>query len=66
MRAVRRGGLLFLVLLIGIFLGTLGLQSALLIVSPLFILWFMAWDERRYSQQQRRRHIRSEYTVYRK
>lgn len=48
MKAIRRGGLLFVVLIIGIFLGTLGLRSALLIVSPLFIIWFMLWDEKRY------------------
>ena len=48
MKAIRRGGLLFVVLVIGIFLGTLGLRSALLIVSPLFIIWFMLWDEKSY------------------
>ncbi|EOL44393.1 hypothetical protein [Enterococcus caccae] len=64
MKAVRRGGLLFVVLIIGIFLGTLGLQSALLIVSPLFIIWFMLWDEKRYSHT-RKKNEQQRY-VYRK
>ncbi|MBP2100309.1 hypothetical protein [Enterococcus rivorum] len=50
MKSIRRGGLLFFVLFIGILLGTLGIQSALLIVSPLFIIWFMLWDEKQYTQ----------------
>ncbi|MBL1224649.1 hypothetical protein [Enterococcus sp. BWR-S5] len=64
MKSVRRGGFIFFVLFIGIFLGTLGLKSALLIVGPLFIIWFMLWDEKRYSQQRRRQE--EHYTVYRK
>ncbi|MCB5950709.1 hypothetical protein LI951_01360 [Enterococcus sp. BWT-B8] len=65
MKAVRRGGFIFFVLLIGIFLGTLGLPAALLIVSPLFIIWFMLWDEKRYSEE-RRRQESQQYSVYRK
>ncbi|MGC6767702.1 hypothetical protein ACYSNR_12965 [Enterococcus sp. LJL128] len=64
MKALRRGGFIFFVLLIGIFLGTLGLQSALLIVSPLFIIWFMLWDEKRYVQHRRREE--DQHYVYRK
>ncbi|MGX7243390.1 hypothetical protein ACWOC1_00925 [Enterococcus quebecensis] len=64
MKAVRRGGLLFFVLVIGIFLGTLGLRSALLIVSPLFIIWFMLWDEKRYTQARRKRE--HQHYIYRK
>ncbi|MGX7148789.1 hypothetical protein [Enterococcus ureasiticus] len=64
MKAVRRGGLLFVVLIIGIFLGTLGLQSALLIVSPLFIIWFMLWDEKRYSHTKKKNE--HQHYVYRK
>ena len=44
MEAIRRVGFLFFVLVIGIFLGTLGLRLAFMIVTPLFILWFMSWD----------------------
>lgn len=54
MKAIRRSGLLFFVLIIGIFLGTLGLRAALLIVSPLFIIWFMLWDEKRYTQAKKK------------
>lgn len=54
MKSIRRGGLLFFVLFIGILLGTLGIQAALLIVSPLFIIWFMLWDEKQYTQVKRK------------
>ncbi|ALS00679.1 hypothetical protein ATZ33_04620 [Enterococcus silesiacus] len=64
MKAVRRGGLLFVVLIIGIFLGTLGLRSALLIVSPLFIIWFMLWDEKRYSHTRKKNE--HQHYIYRK
>ena len=36
MEAIRRVGFLFFVLVIGIFLGTLGLRLAFMIVTPLF------------------------------
>ncbi|EOZ5822285.1 hypothetical protein ACQUI8_000341 [Enterococcus faecalis] len=52
MEAIRRVGFLFFVLVIGIFLGTLGLRLAFMIVTPLFILWFMLWDEKRYTRKQ--------------
>ncbi|MHC0379581.1 hypothetical protein ACYI94_01805 [Enterococcus faecalis] len=51
MEAIRRVGFLFFVLVIGIFLGTLGLRLAFMIVTPLFILWFMSWDEKRYTRK---------------
>ena len=48
MEAIRRVGFIFC---IGYryFLGTLGLRLAFMIVTPLFILWFMSWDEKRYT-----------------
>lgn len=64
MKSLRRGAFLFFVLIIGILLGTLGLQAALLIVTPLFIFWFMLWDEKRYVQAQKRKD-RQQY-AYRK
>jgi hypothetical protein len=64
MKAIRRGGLLFFVLIIGIFLGTLGLRAALLIVSPLFIIWFMLWDEKRYTNTRKKQEHR--HYIYRK
>ena len=45
MEAIRRVGFLFFVLVIGIFLGTLGLRLA-------FMIWFMSWDEKRYTRKQ--------------
>ncbi|MFK4565726.1 hypothetical protein [Enterococcus sp. UD-01] len=64
MKAIRRGGLLFFVLIIGIFLGTLGLRAALLMVSPLFIIWFMLWDEKRYTNTRKKQEHR--HYIYRK
>ncbi|HBC4463036.1 hypothetical protein P0E52_00435 [Enterococcus faecalis] len=63
MEAIRRVGFLFFVLVIGIFLGTLGLRLAFMIVTPLFILWFMSWDEKRYTHTRKQQQARY---VYRK
>ena len=63
MDAIRRVGFLFFVLVIGIFLGTLGLRLAFMIVTPLFILWFMSWDEKRYTRKRKQQQARY---VYRK
>ena len=63
MEAIRRVGFLFFVLVIGIFLGTLGLRLAFMIVTPLFILWFMSWDEKRYTRARKQQQARY---VYRK
>ncbi|MGK0551798.1 hypothetical protein ACSFB8_06875 [Enterococcus faecalis] len=64
MEAIRRAGFLFFVLIIGIFLGTLGLRAAFLIVTPLFILWFMSWDEKRYARSHK--HKKNPKYIYRK
>ncbi|MGX7351489.1 hypothetical protein RU97_GL000907 [Enterococcus canis] len=48
MKSIRRAGALFVVLFIGIFLGTLGWQTALLLIAPLLLIWMFLWDERRY------------------
>lgn len=64
MKSLRRGAFLFFVLIIGILLGNLGLQAALLIVTPLFIFWFMLWDEKRYIQSQKRKN--RQHYAYRK
>ena len=63
MEAIRRVGFLFFVLVIGIFLGTLGLRLAFMIVTPLFILWFMSWDEKCYTRTRKQQQARY---VYRK
>lgn len=55
---IRRAGLLFFVLVIGIFLGSLGTATALFIVAPLFIFWLLLFDEKRY-----RRHL-NQYQQY--
>lgn len=48
MHAIRRVGFLFIILFIGIALGTLGWEKSLLSVAPLLILWFTAWDDKKY------------------
>ncbi|WP_071131590.1 hypothetical protein [Enterococcus timonensis] len=48
MKGIRRAGLLFIILMIGIFVGRLDYTAILLITSPLALLWFMNWDEKRY------------------
>ena len=45
------------------FLGNMGLRLAFMIVTPLFILWFMSWDEKRYTRTRKQQQARY---VYRK
>ncbi|MBP1044143.1 hypothetical protein I6N95_24335 [Vagococcus sp. BWB3-3] len=60
MVGIRRIGLVFVILVIGICLGSLGVKTALLIVTPLFFLWFMVWDERSYRRHTRKQHYQSD------
>ncbi|KAF1296958.1 hypothetical protein BAU15_15195 [Enterococcus sp. JM4C] len=53
MRAMRRFGFILMVLVIGILLGNIGIRSAILILTPLAILWFTLWDEKKYRQTER-------------
>ena len=53
MRAMRRFGFILVVLVVGILLGNIGIRSALLILTPLAILWFLLWDEKKYRQVKR-------------
>ncbi|MGO3749962.1 hypothetical protein [Vagococcus salmoninarum] len=65
MLGIRRAGLVFCISMIGIALGTLGVKTALLIVTPIFILWFMLWDERSYRRHTRNNYDKSYYTYRR-
>lgn len=60
MYSTRRAGLLLFTLVIGIFLGSFGWLNGLLIASPLFMVWFMMWDEKRFERlkQEYRREVR--------
>ncbi|MGM0124209.1 hypothetical protein IGI37_001583 [Enterococcus sp. AZ194] len=60
MRAMRRFGFILFVLVVGILLGNIGIRSALLILTPLSILWFMLWDEKKYRQSEREKHYYEE------
>ena len=56
MKLMRRLGLVLMVLFLGIVIGNFGIRPALLVFVPLFALWFMLWDEKKYRQSERRRH----------
>ena len=45
MEAIRRYALLLIVLVLGIILGTLGWQAALIVLTPLTMIWLMLWVE---------------------
>ena len=48
MTSVRRLGLLMVILLIGMYIGSLGLKAIVAISAPLVILWLLIWDDRSY------------------
>ncbi|MEG0284569.1 MULTISPECIES: hypothetical protein [Vagococcus] len=52
MEAIRRYALLLIVLVLGIILGTLGWQAALIVLTPLTMIWLMLWDEKSYKHKQ--------------
>jgi hypothetical protein len=52
MEAIRRYALLLIVLVLGIILGTLGWQAALIVLTPLTMIWLMLWDEKSYKRKQ--------------
>lgn len=56
MEAIRRYGLLLIVLMLGIVLGTFGWQAALVVLTPLFMIWLMLWDEKSYKRKQYKRY----------
>ncbi|MBO1301085.1 MULTISPECIES: hypothetical protein [unclassified Enterococcus] len=55
MQSMRRLGAMLLILFFGIIIGNYGLQTALLIFLPSFVLWFVMWDEKKYRQTERKR-----------
>ncbi|MDR0921151.1 MAG: hypothetical protein LBM95_02085 [Lactobacillales bacterium] len=55
MHSVRRFGFILFILILGIILGSVGVKWAILSLIPLFILWLLAWDEKRF-----RRHVREQ------
>lgn len=61
MKAVRRFGLLLVILLLGMLLGNLGLRNAVMVFAPLFIIWFISWDEKKYRQTKRKKYAESQY-----
>ena len=52
MKSMRRLGLVLMVLFLGIVIGNFGIRPALLVFVPLFALWFMLWDEKKYRQSE--------------
>jgi hypothetical protein len=61
MKAMRRFGFILLVLFLGILIGNFGIQTALLVFAPLFTLWFMLWDDKKYRQIERRKNNEESY-----
>lgn len=58
MEAIRRYALLLIVLVLGIILGTLGWQAALIVLTPLVMVWLMIWDEKSYKYKQYEQYIK--------
>lgn len=56
MFAIRRYALILVVLVVGIILGTLGLEVALIILTPLVLMWLMLWDEKSYRRSLQKEH----------
>jgi len=45
---------MLVVLIIGILLGNMGIDVAIIIVTPLVLIWLMLWDEKSYRRSQQR------------
>ncbi len=60
MKSMRRLGLVLTVLFLCIIIGNFCIRPALLVFVPLFTLWFMLWDERKYAQHYAERHYDEE------
>lgn len=56
MFAIRRYALILVVLIIGVLLGTLGMDVALIILTPLVLMWLMLWDEKSYRRSLQKQH----------
>lgn len=56
MEAIRRYALMLIVLVLGIVLGTFGWQAALVVLTPLVMIWLMLWDEKSYKRKQYERY----------
>lgn len=56
MEAIRRYAVLLIVLVLGVVLGTLGWQAALVVLTPLVMIWLMLWDEKSYKNKQYKRY----------
>lgn len=57
MEAIRRYALLLIVLVLGIILGTFGWQAALIVLTPLVMIWLMLWDEKSYKYKQHQQYV---------
>lgn len=54
MNGIRSIALIILGLLIGFVVNHYGMNYALLIFAPLFLLWFVFWDNKKFRQAERR------------
>ncbi len=62
MEAIRRYALLLIVLVLGIILGTFGWQAALIVLTPLVMIWLMLWDEKSYKYKQYKQYQKEQQT----
>ncbi len=65
MNGIRRFGLMLGILTIGAFIGLLGLKNIFLILAPLFLLWFILWDDKSYHRNVNRKPTQHTY-VYKR
>lgn len=61
MIGIRRSGLLLLVLLLGIALGSMRMEIILLVTIPLILIWFVSFDEAQYKERLRQKHLHARH-----
>ncbi len=66
MKKARVSLFLLIILSIGIFIGTLGWEVSILIIFPVFLLWFMSWDEQRYQDFRGKKQQNNTHYAYHK
>ncbi|WEB81999.1 hypothetical protein [Vagococcus lutrae] len=65
MTSVRRLGLLMVILLIGMYIGSLGLKVIVAISAPLVILWLLIWDDRSYQTYRKKESYQNDFGNHR-
>lgn len=68
MLALRRYAFILVVLIVGMFLGNMSLNIALLVLTPLVLIWLMLWDDKNYKRRQKQDYMKKQqhYCSYKK